>query len=108
MDETLLQLPAIPSAFAGFFGRDRLEGEATLVDALRSQNYPLVILRADPLYSTVGSTNRPVSPAALGTLLNQALADVRASARFDYPAPISERLEDLVEGTLVFRKVLNA
>jgi acyl transferase domain-containing protein/thioester reductase-like protein/NAD(P)-dependent dehydrogenase (short-subunit alcohol dehydrogenase family) len=99
MDEMLLQLPAIPSAFVGFSGRDSLEGEATLVSALQSQNRFLVILRTDALCSSVGSANRSVSPAALGTLLNQALADARASARTDYPAPITEHLEDLVEGT---------
>ncbi|QYS96931.1 Carrier domain-containing protein [Trichoderma simmonsii] len=99
MGELLQQLPAIPSAFVGFSSQDGLDGEATLVSALQSQNRSLVILSTDALSSSVGTANRAVSPDALGTLLSKALADVKASAQTGYPAPITERLEDLVEGT---------
>ncbi|KAI3390259.1 hypothetical protein diail_10799, partial [Diaporthe ilicicola] len=95
MDEILLQLQAVPSAFVGFSGRDSLEGEATLVRSLQSQSSSLLILKTDALCSGGGSVNGAVSPAALGTMLNQALANVTTapSARTD------NCHEDLISGT---------
>ncbi|KAI0477624.1 putative polyketide synthase [Xylariaceae sp. FL0804] len=98
MDEMLLQLPAAPSAFVGFSGGDSLEGEATLVRALQSQNSSLVVVKTDTLCSSAGSANASASPDALGNMLDKAVASVGASVQTDYPAPITERLGDLVGG----------
>lgn len=99
IDEMLPMLPAMPSAFVGFSSGDSLEGEASLVSALQKQNAALVILKTDALCSKVGSANRPVSPASLGSLLSQAANNVKALDRSNCPTPTVERLEDLVEGT---------
>lgn len=99
VEEMLQQLPAVPSAFAGFSGRESLDGEATLVEALQSKNSSLVVVKTDTLCSKVGSANGSVPPEALGTMLHQAVAHAEASTRTGNPAPVTERLEDLIGGT---------
>ncbi|GAW27324.1 putative polyketide synthase [Rosellinia necatrix] len=98
MDEILLQLPGAPSAFVGFSGRDGLGGEASVAKALQNQNESLVVVRAEDLCSSAGSANGLASPVALGNMLYKALANVRVSPWSNYPAPITESLEDLVSG----------